>query len=112
MQFRNYLMAGALGLLLLPLVSCQGMYTKPDGSTVAWEYDPSTGDKKATYGTLEEAYADNLTAQVEGTISGNFALVALAESNMEDIAQAKKDLGYNPPRKTASHSMVSAVQQA
>lgn len=98
--------------LSLGAVSCKGTYQDPFGGKTDWEFDPDTGDKKKAYEELEKALADNLKAQTEAAINGNVALGELAASNIEKITEAKRDLGYDPPKSMQVATAVVTGQAA
>jgi len=107
-KYVKLLLMVPLAVPLLMATGCQVTYHDPFGGTSVFQWDNDTGDKKEAYEALEGALADNLTAVIDGTISGNMALVALAESNIEEISDAKKKLGYEPPVKVSPRSVVSS----
>ena len=91
-------------LLLLPvgmfsiLPACSGDYESPTGETTEWEFpdDPTEEEKRTLYGTLERELSLNKRFLERAKQDGNESMQKLCADNIENICEAKDDLGLDP----------------
>ena len=113
MKLANRPIVAGLSLgLFLALGACTKTATNPEtGQPVDInEPDPTTAaEKAAAYKKLEDAKAENEKWRKYAEEHGNTGLVEKIDENLEMIADAKDDLGYEPPKKAEARTESGAV---